>query len=66
MALDLTDANAFRAAIRYDPLTKKGSVLDVVQLVTGTTAKHAHASWVAISQNFPEVSKIGHFNWPQK
>lgn len=43
--------------IRYDPLTKKGSVIDVVQLVTGHDAKHASNALANILQSYPEVSQ---------
>ena len=56
MALDLTDANAFRAAIRYDPLTKKGSVYDVIQIVTGQDHRHAQKTYTSIVASFPDVN----------
>lgn len=65
MALDLTDANAFRAAIRYDPLTKKGSVLDVVRIVTGCTHDHASRNYASIVEKFPEVGqKVADLKFP--
>jgi hypothetical protein len=51
--------------IRYDPLTKKGSVLDVIQLATATSSNHARMTWSSISTGFQEVAnKIGHFKFP--
>lgn len=41
--------------IRYDPLTKKGSVLDVVQLVMGCKQKDASHLFRRIYEEFPEV-----------
>ena len=65
MALDLTDANAFRTAIRYDRLTKKGSVLDVVRLVTGCANDHASRNFAAIVEKFPDVyQKVADFKFP--
>lgn len=42
--------------IRYDPLTKKGSVLDVIQLITGSSQKYASLSLQRLQEQFPEVS----------
>lgn len=42
--------------IRYDPLTKKGSVYDVIQLVTGCRQNHAPVNFQRIGKNFPEMS----------
>ena len=57
MTLDLTDPNAFRDSIRYDPLTKRGSVLDVVQLVTQAPCNNASRNYASILEKFPDFRK---------
>ena len=42
-------------SIRYDPLTKKGSVLDVVQLVTQCGQANATKVFQRITDQFPEL-----------
>jgi len=42
--------------IRYDPLTKKGSVLDAIQLVTGCTQRNASRELARIKDKFPDVT----------
>ena len=43
-------------SIRYDPLTKKGSVYDVIRLVTGCETKHVGQTLSGITDKFPEVN----------
>ena len=51
--------------IRYDPSTKKGSVYDVIRLVTGCETKHAGQTLSSITDKFPEVTKnFGDFQFP--
>lgn len=45
--------------IRYDPLAKKGSVLDVIQLVTGCDSRHASRTLQRILDSHPDI----HPNW---
>lgn len=41
--------------IRFDPLTKKGSVYDVIQLVTGCAQSVVSRNLQSITSNFPDV-----------
>ena len=56
MTLDLTDPNAFRDSIRYDPLTKRGSVLDVVQIVTGYASRDVSQEYAKVRDKFPDLA----------
>lgn len=61
----MLDPNAFRAQIRYDPLTKKGSVLDVVQLVTDCRKDNVSTLYTRICNEYPDVStKCANFKFP--
>ena len=52
-------------SIRYDPLTKKGSVYDVVQLVTGCDKFHTSETFAGIVAKFPEVDeKVVNLKFP--
>ena len=52
-------------SIRYDPLTKKGSVYDVVQLVTGCDQRHASRTFQRILDVHPNVHpKRADFKFP--
>ncbi len=52
-------------SIRFDPLTKKGSVLDVVQLVTGCDQRHASHNFQRLVDNYPELhSRCVDFKFP--
>ena len=51
--------------IRYDPLTKKGSVYDVIRLVTGYAQKDITHEYRAIAGKFPDVlGKVQDFKFP--
>jgi len=43
--------------IRYDPGTKKGSVLDVVHIVTNREKKHASTTLKSILDKYPDISE---------
>ncbi len=65
MAVALFTPDDVRRAIRFDPLTKKGSVIDVIQLVTGHDAKQASNTFANLQVTFPDVSQmVGHFKFP--
>ena len=53
MAVKLFTTKQVLASIRYDPLTKKGSVYDVIQLVTGQT--NASQLFRRISERHPNI-----------
>ena len=55
MALSQLNPAQILGKIRYDTLTKKGSVLDVVQLVTGCTQKHASRELASVLDSFPDI-----------
>lgn len=66
MALDILDINKFEDAktfegIRYDNLTKKGSVLDVVRIVTKCSQAHASETFASIREKFPDVLPMHKF-----
>lgn len=44
--------------IRYDPETKRGSVLDVVQLVTGCDQAHMSRTLTSILERFPDLNSL--------
>ena len=51
--------------IRFDEASRRGSVIDVVALVTGKDFRHASNAWNELSRSFPEVSqKVGHLRFP--
>lgn len=65
MAVDRFTPSEILRKIRFDPLTKKGSVLDVIQLVTGCQQKNATRTFDSISEKFPDVlQKVKDFKFP--
>ena len=65
MALSALTPAQILGRIRYDPLSKKGSVLDVVQLVTNCGRAHASETFSGVVEKFPDVNdKIGNFKFP--
>lgn len=55
MALTDLSPSQILGKIRYDPLSKKGSVLDVIQLVTGCGQKHTSRELARILDMYPDV-----------
>jgi hypothetical protein len=45
----------FAGRIRFDEATKKGSVLDVIHVMTGQARKHCNRVLTNLQQNHPEV-----------
>ena len=65
MALSQLNPAQILGKIRYDPLTKKGSVLDVVQLVTTQEKKHASTTLKAILEKCPDLgSQVSMHKFP--
>lgn len=65
MSLDKLSPAQILGRIRYDPLTKMGSVLDVIQLVTGCEKSVTSRNFVTIQDTFPEVNqKVMNFKFP--
>lgn len=61
MAVDTFTPTEILRKIRFDPLTKKGSVYDVIQLVTGCGKKDITHVFQSIHSSFPDV-----LVWTQK
>ena len=53
MAVELFTPEQVQSSVRYDPLTKKGSVYDVIQLVTGQT--NASQLFRRITERHPNI-----------
>lgn len=65
MAVDAFTPSEILRRIRYDPFTKKGSVYDVIQLVTGCGKTHTSESLASIMDKFPEVlGRTQNFKFP--
>ncbi len=55
MAVARFTTDEIRRSIRFDPLTKRGSVLDVVQLVTGCDQRNASRNLQRVLDNHPAI-----------
>lgn len=63
--MELATAENVMSNIRFDVVTKRGSVLDVVQLVTGCGQGHATETLSGIKARFPDVhGRIVNFKFP--
>lgn len=63
MAVELSTSDIL-GQIRYDPVTKKGSVLDVIQLVTNCAQKHSTVLLNRINEKFSDIrEKISCFKF---
>lgn len=65
MAVDTFTPSEILKRIRFDPLIKKGSVYDVIRLVTGCEPKHAVTNFQRMEAQFSDVTtRCGMFKFP--